>query len=199
VDLRLDQFDLSEATHISADEVSEVKPLEECVAMGDAFFACLDGSKQLLDDDDRSLLQSIFHPALTDRREEGDLFVPPSARHAYVHKLRALVKEEESVRAKRTEAFASKDFTMNRPGTLFPYSWTSSVQFMEDETQGALKSCTEYTGKEAALLERVAKNSVFDKTTEDGSTFRIYKSGGLEVRTTQELDGSEVVAAVFSA
>merc|ERR1719460_122685 len=62
VDLRLDQFDLSEATHISADDesgawVSEVKPLEECAAMGDAFFACLEGSNQLLNDDDRSLLQ----------------------------------------------------------------------------------------------------------------------------------------------
>merc|ERR1712061_335466 len=45
VDLRLDQFDLSEATHMTPEEqeagwVTDVKPLDECVAVGDAFF-CL--------------------------------------------------------------------------------------------------------------------------------------------------------------
>merc|ERR1719183_1083808 len=76
VDLRLDQFDLSEATHIELAE--DVKPLEDCVAMGDAFFACLDGSKQLLNEEDNNLLKSIFNPVLSDRRKEGDRFVPPS-------------------------------------------------------------------------------------------------------------------------
>merc|ERR1711937_761224 len=112
VDLRLDQFDLSEATKMSPEEqesgwVTDVKPLDECVAVGDAFFACLDGSKDLLKEDDRSLLRSVFHPALSDRRQEGDLFMPPSARHAYVQKLRALVKDEQCVRSKREEAFFS--------------------------------------------------------------------------------------------
>merc|ERR1719324_2373091 len=55
VDLRLDQFDLAEATRMSEEELAggwatEVKPLEDCVAMGDAFFACLDNSNELLKD-----------------------------------------------------------------------------------------------------------------------------------------------------
>merc|ERR1712032_247058 len=39
---------------------------------------------------------------------------------------------------------------------------------------------------------------MFDKSTEDGMRFRVYKVGSLEVRTTQELDGKETVGAVFS-
>merc|ERR1711907_652767 len=99
VDLRLDQFDLSEATRVSSD--AELKPLSECAAVGDAFFACLDGSKQLLNGEDLALLKSVFNPALTDRRIEGDLFVPPSTSASYLKKLRALVKEEETLRARR--------------------------------------------------------------------------------------------------
>merc|ERR1711879_471710 len=58
VDLRLDQFDLSEATRVASD--GEWKALNECVAVGDAFFACLDGSKQFLDEEARVLLKSVF-------------------------------------------------------------------------------------------------------------------------------------------
>merc|ERR1719159_2334033 len=94
---------------------TDVMPLEDCIAVGDAFFACLDSSNEFLTDDDHMLLRSIFHPALTDRRKEGDLFVPPSARHAYMQKLRALVKEEDSVRSKRKDAFLSMDFKMSAP------------------------------------------------------------------------------------
>merc|ERR1711862_977327 len=105
---------------------------DKCVAVGDAFFACLDGSKDLLKEDDRSLLKSVFHPALSDRRQEGDLFMPPSARHAYVQKLRALVKDEASVRAKRKEAFFSQEFCTESPGALFPQSWTFLIDIDEN-------------------------------------------------------------------
>jgi hypothetical protein len=203
VDLRLDQFDLSEATHMSAEEQAEgwasaVKPLEECVAMGDAFFACLDGSKQLLNDDDRGLLKNVFHPVLSDRRQEGDVFMPPSARHAYVHKLRALVKEEESVRAKRKEVFLGRDFQMSAPGSVFPHSWTPSVELADamKSAQIDMKPCSEKQEQVATLLECVAP--VFDNTTEDGARFRIYNNGGLEVRTVQMFDGEETIGAVFS-
>merc|ERR1712013_897104 len=67
----------------------------------------------------------------TDRRKEGDLFTPPSARHAYVKKLRALVKDEQCVRSKRKETFFSQDFKMNEPGSLFPHSWKPSFEIEE--------------------------------------------------------------------
>merc|ERR1712151_355130 len=38
----------------------------------------------------------------------------------------------------------------------------------------------------------------FDKTTEDGTRFRIYRIGSLEVRTTQEFSHEEFIGAVFS-
>jgi hypothetical protein len=200
VDLRLDQFDLSEATHISW--ANDVKPLEECSSMGsEAFFACLDGSKQLLNDEDRALLKSIFHPALTDRRNEGDLFVPPSVRQAYVHKLRALVKEEESVRARRKETFLGKDFDLTNPGSLFPNSWTESfgVDVKIDRQRGVVQLCPEDEKQAASLLDVMKTGRpIFDKITEEGMKFRIYKKGSLEVRTTQEICGKEIIGAVFT-
>jgi len=155
VDLRLDQFDLSEATQMSDEDHIEVKPLEECVAVGDAFFACLDGSNQLLNDGDRALLQSIFNPALSDRRKEGDLFMPPSSRHVYLQKLRALVKAEESLCTRRKEAFLSIDFKMSAPGTFFPRSWTPLVEIAEDFKSAdatKLRPCPEYKEAAADLL-----------------------------------------------
>merc|ERR1719210_578259 len=38
----------------------------------------------------------------------------------------------------------------------------------------------------------------FDKTTEEGIRFRMYKIGSLDVRTTQEDNGKEIIGAVFS-
>merc|ERR1719210_1784094 len=38
----------------------------------------------------------------------------------------------------------------------------------------------------------------FDKTTEEGIRFRMYKIGSLDVRTTQEGNGEEIIGAVFS-
>jgi len=197
VDLRLDQFDLSEATRVSSD--GELKPLSECVAVGDAFFACLDGSKQLLNEEDRALLKSVFSPALTDRRIEGDLFVPPSTSASYLKKLRALVKEEESLRARRKEVFLSTEFAMDQPGGLFPHSWTPSIEIAESKSQGKLELCPEYKSLASTLAPKLKESKpMFDKTTEEGTKFRIYTLGSLEVRTTQEFEADEVVGAVFS-
>merc|ERR1712157_437876 len=53
---------------------------------------------------------------------------------------------------------------------------------------------------EEGLLEEVLKSTVpvFDKKTEDGTRFLIYRLGSLEVRATQDLNGKRVVGAVFS-
>merc|ERR1712139_715523 len=86
-----------------------------------------------------ALLQKVFNPALTDRRNEGDLFVPPSTSASYLKKLRTLVKEEDSLRAKRCDAFLSADFAMQQPGCLFPHSWTPSIELSDSKSQGKLE------------------------------------------------------------
>jgi hypothetical protein len=108
VDLRLDQFDLTDVKRISsevsaADWASDVKVLDHCVDMGSAFFACLDGNSSSLRGEDRALLSNVFNPCLSDRRSEADVFVPPDASQSHVQKLRDLVKEEELVRERRKE------------------------------------------------------------------------------------------------
>merc|ERR1719326_1882129 len=176
------------------------------MALGDAFWSSLDdGSKKVFHDDDQALLSNIFNPALCDRRAEGELFCPPDASHSYVAKLRTLVKEEESVREQRKEQFFSKNFVISDPGSVFPASWTSSlavsrgrgvrVSNLDARPRGALIDRPEYKDHAAELLESNLKSSapVFDKSTEEGLCFRIYRLGSLEVRTTQELDCEEVV------
>lgn len=211
VDLRLDQFDLSEAKRVSLEAQSgswgtQVKALDECVAVGSAFFACIDGSKQVFKDEDQALLQKVFNPLLSDRRTEGDLFVPPAAGYSQVHKLRALIKEEEAVRDVRRQAFFNKDFAMANPGPLFPHSWTSSFSIAQGSELmqagrpvGALIPRPEYTDQGTVILEHLKVSApIFEKRTEEGLEFRIYRLGSLEVRTIQEPPGEEVIGAVFS-
>merc|ERR1712070_725671 len=105
VDLRLDSFDLSEAKHVSPEMqgswIGELQSVDECVAVGDSFWASLESDTGIFKAEDKELLKDIFHPNLTDRRSEGDLFAPPDASSTYVTKLRALVKEEGLVRQRR--------------------------------------------------------------------------------------------------
>lgn len=211
VDLRLDQFDLSEPKRMSLEVQagswgSHVKSLDECVAVGSSFFAALDGSKKVFKEADHALLLKVLHPTLSDRRAEGNLFVPPDASFSYVEHLRALVKEEDILRDCRKEAFFAEDFAMSNPGTLFPHSWTPAVEVAsgndsasEGRSVGSLVARPEYTNQ-TVLLKHLKKSApVFDKTMEDGLRFRTYRIGTLEVRTTQEhTSQEEVVGAVFS-
>jgi len=211
VDLRLDQFNLSEARRVSLEVHAgswggQVKSLDECVAVGSAFFASLDGSKKHFKEEDQSLLRKVFNSSLSDRRTDGDLFVPPDASYSYVHKLRALVKEEDAVRERRKQVFCAQTFVMGNPGPLFPHSWTPSFEIArgkepvkEGRPQGNLISRPEYKGQEALLLEQLkSSGAVFDKTTEEGLRFRIYRLGSLEVRTTRESGADEVIEVVYS-
>jgi hypothetical protein len=170
--------------------------------MGTDFWAALDNDDQVFKGDDSKLLGDIFNPKLADRRAEGDSFIPPDASHNYVTKLRALVKDEESVRQRRMTQFFSKDFAMNAPGPLFPSSWTSSFEVARDGLpRGALVARPDYKEQAAELLQEVLQESspVFDKNTEEGLRFRVYRLGSLEVRTTQAVGCEEVVGAVFSS
>lgn len=212
VDLRLDQFDLSEARQVSLEAHAgswcrDVKALDHCVAIGSAFFKSLDDSKSNFREDDYTLLKKVFHPKLCDRRAEGDLFMPPDASFSYVQKLRGLVKDEDSIRSARKELFLSKEFVADKPGSLFPHSWTESFgvargkdEVRQPEGKAPLEVRPEYKGQGAALLDDMIQTAspVFDKTTEDGVRFRVYRLGILEIRTTQEANGTEVIGVVYS-
>jgi hypothetical protein len=211
VDLRLDQFDLTEAKRVSLEATigswgDQVKSLDDCVAIGSAFFSALDGSNAIFKDDDLALLKDVFNPKLSDRRNEGDMFIPPDASFSYVNRLRHLTKEEELARQRRKDHFLSAAFTINSPGALFPDSWTPSAAIARGETstpeshaQGHLRAHPEYKTHWALLRQNLKQsNLVFDKCTEEGRRFRIYRLDKLEVRTLQDGEGDEELGAVFS-
>jgi hypothetical protein len=209
VDLRLDNFDVSEARHISSQACvgSWNKPVDECVSIGDAFWPGLEEGQGIFTDDGRALLNSIFHPALSDRRAEGELFTPPDASPSYVQKLHALVKQEDSVRDKRRIDFRSSSFNMNNPGEHFPPSWAPKIMALrrqrsafDTHSKNVLVPRTEFIECATDLIHTTltASKPVFDHATEEQTRYRIYRIGTLELRTIQELHCAEVVEAVFS-
>merc|ERR1711920_435487 len=87
VDLNLDQFDLSQAMKVSSDETCDAP-------IGNAFWSALD-TKAEFEEKYANLFNRIFNPCLSDRRDEGDRFIPPNMSITYLEKLSNLVKEEE--------------------------------------------------------------------------------------------------------
>merc|ERR1712154_218299 len=106
---------------------------------------------------------------------------------------------EETLQQQRQEMFLSTEFNMDDAGALFPASWTSAIKVGGPDERLLLQPRPDYRA-ESAMLEQVvqAGTPVFDKTTEDGVTFRTYRAGSLEVRTVQEINGKETIGAVFS-
>jgi len=204
VDLNLDSFDLSKAqrvaSHVTALEVGE----DACVALGADFWSNLDSSNgSVFKDDDRLLLAALFNPRMTDRRNDGDKFVPPDSSHTYLERMSNLMKQEDRVRLERQERFFSKKFVAADPGQLFPSFWKNYIEIDRKATgtatEGMLHERPDYKA-EAHIFEYVLPSvaPVFDKCTEEGMRFRVYKIGSLEVRTTQAVDEKEIVGAVFS-
>jgi len=211
VDLNLDAFDLS-APARAAPSRGDAKPIDAVSCGGKAFWSSLGSgdSDSALTGEARSLLQDVFNPHVSDRREEGDRFVPPDTSAEYLQRLQELVKEEASMRQTRAAQFFSADFAAGSPGPLFPSSWASSCEITRGGAAPAgtdggaagdrlLHSHTDFRA-DAARLEQLLKTSipVFNKSTEDGMSFRIYRVGDFEVRTTQEHDREEVIGAVLS-
>merc|ERR1712037_877048 len=85
VDLNLDQFDLSQAMKVSSNENFEAP-------LGNAFWSALDTDSGF-EDEYSELFKAIFNPSLSDRRVEGDRFIPPNMSILYLEKLGNLVKE----------------------------------------------------------------------------------------------------------
>lgn len=184
VDLNLNKFDLSETVEADAAGKS---------TLGEAFWADIarEGGS-IFAEKDRQVLKQVFNSHLSDRRADGDLFVPPNARTAHMDSLRVLIEEELCVKQKRKELFFGADFTMETPGHPFPPSWTDSFKL----AQAGARSV--HVKAEIPKGDFKASAPVFDKTMEDGARFRIYSLNGIEVRTIQESDGDEMAGAAFS-
>jgi len=181
VDLNLNDFDLSVVTPATS--------LGAALPIGSAFWSSIEKHEE------QRLFKDIFNPCLSDRRDEGDRFAPPDASFEYLNKLRDLVKEETLVREERATHFLSAMFVADDAGTLFPSSWTSSFKVAYDPQQRSQVQL-----QTANNVDKILQSAepVFDKSTEDGTRFRVYVSDGVEVRTTQEQDGDQIIGAVFS-
>merc|ERR1740123_2175347 len=204
VDLNLDSFDLSKAkrvaSHVTALEVGQ----DACAALGADFWSNVDSCNEtVFKDDDRRLLAALFNPRMSDRRDDGEKFVPPDTSNTYLERLGSLMKEEDRVRSERKKHFLSKKFLAADPGQLFPSLWKDYIEVDRKSTgfprEGMLHERPDYTAQ-AQMLEYVLPLAVpvFDKCTEEGMRFRVYRIGSLEVRTTQAVDEKEIVGVVFS-
>jgi hypothetical protein len=116
-------------------------------------------------------------------------------------RLRQLAKEEDLVRQKRKDYFISEKFTIMNVGSLFPEPWTPMIrgEAQQSSAQGHLRAHPEYKLGLAKLRPMLnLSNLVFDKSTEEGRRFRIYRLGKFEVRTLQDVEGDEELGMVFS-
>lgn len=198
VDLSLDEFDSLEARNVGG----FLQAHNDHPTIGADFWPCITGegksASQVFKAGDRDLLRSVFNPRLSDRRDEGDIFTPPDPSPAYLDKLRALLEDELQVRRRRKGHFLSAQFLVDKAGPLFPSSWTSTfhIAHKEEDEERALTSLDldHWPSLEALASAKLA----FDRKTEDGARFRIYRLGKVEVRTFRELEGEEAVGAVFS-
>jgi hypothetical protein len=188
--------------HVNDFALATKEEADAYAVVGGAFWSGLEAASPIKEQD-RLFLKSVFNPHLSDRHEEGARFVPPQPTSAHLRKLHALVEQEQDVRQRRKEHFLSPNFTMSSAGPLFPASWTAKLEIAKGHGSAApaahLRARPEYV-VEAPMLEQALETTspVFDKKTEDGTRFRMYRLGSLEVRTTQEHDGKEVIGAVFS-
>ncbi|OLP96686.1 hypothetical protein AK812_SmicGene21056 [Symbiodinium microadriaticum] len=211
VDLNLDQFNLTEVEQFAGTLPAcsgDAKSLEARVTLGRAFLESLrSGFGKDVANDNKELLKGIFNPALADRMEEGDAFVPPDPNNSYISKVRGLVSEEQALLKKRKGAFSDRSFAPGSCGPEFPRSWTSRFT-MENGVSPAvmmkLRSAMVQLQVDATFQQTLLNDVLpvaapeFNKATEDGVVFRIYRIGSLEVRTIQEPGSSESVAVVFS-
>merc|ERR1719229_758669 len=107
---------------------------EASAPIGTAFWSSIDTKDEAaFNGEDAKLFTRIYNPKLSDRREEGDLFVPPATSQAYVQKLRDLVKEEGLVQDERKLHFLSSDFDAGNAGSVFPPSWQASFELAKGQ------------------------------------------------------------------
>mmetsp|Transcript_52237 Transcript_52237/g.113805 ORF Transcript_52237/g.113805 Transcript_52237/m.113805 type:complete len:1026 (+) Transcript_52237:80-3157(+) len=211
VDLNLSQFNLSEASQGTWVGMLQAPEQAKDLVMGsDTFFSMLQPGQQGLGDQDRELFAGVFQRAMSDRHEDGQKFLPPPTGPAYLGRLRALVKAEESIRAQRKALFCSVGFNAEAPGPLFPSAWASSIEVAHNlnlQNSSALllsnrdlRPRPDLMKQEAWLEEALASaEPIWEKCTEDKQTYSVYRFGSIEARCLAESDGKRTVVAVFSS
>jgi hypothetical protein len=197
VDLNLDKFSLSSEERF----VGRLPPcsggpesMEGRTQLGKAFLQSLQQQTwPSMKEENQKLLVDIYNVPQCDRTQEGDSFIPPDPNMEYVTKVRTLVSEEESTRDRRKQRFADKTFSVANPGPDFPRAWTSRFQVETDghisktaPTKFGLAKLEVDSVFEQTLLNDILPMAApeFNKITEDGVAFRIYKIGSLEALLT---------------
>jgi len=214
VDLNLDQFNLSAPRRLSAAShaggVSILEGAGAKVPLGKSFWSSIvPGTKSVFSEGHKNFFRDLFNPHLSDRRSEGSSFVPPDTNLAYVQKLQSLLHEEAGAAQGRKEHFCSENFSMEEADPLFPASWAPAADIVRQNVsklqwappgQGGPQSRTKLLASAPGAERVVASEApVFDQAAEDGTRFRIYQVGGLEIRTIQEEGRKEAIGAVFSS
>lgn len=212
VDLNLDEFDLSKPDRFGSMPPCSGAPgsLETKVTLGRAFLQSLRARKyDELKPEHQEVLLKVFQSPQCDRTQEGDAFIVPDPNMEYTSKLRSHIHEENSLLERRKLHFCDKAFKVGNAGHDFPRSWTSRFQIEKD----GLAPKTEASNKtglvkveidkaySASLVRDVLPTAApeFQEKTEDGTCFRIYKIGSLEIRTTQERFAEEQIGVVYSS
>lgn len=212
VDLNLDKFDLSKPDRFGSIPPCSGAPgsLETKVTLGRAFLQSLRARKyDELKPEHQEVLLKVFQSPQCDRTQEGDAFIVPDPNMEYTSKLRSHIHEENSLLERRKLHFCDKAFKVGNAGHDFPRSWTSRFQIEKD----GLAPKTEASNKtglvkveidkaySASLVRDVLPTAApeFQEKTEDGTCFRIYKIGSLEIRTTQERFAEEQIGVVYSS
>lgn len=202
VDLNLDKFNLSMPADGTAQWGCTVQVDDAAMIIGDAFWSQLE-APSAFDKDTSELLKEVFNPNLSDRRKEVEFFTPPPTSSTYMQRLKNLVRGEQIVRQQRKEHFCSVIFKSDDPGPLFPSSWTASFGIergaQDAERPPALRPHPEYLEANALREAVSAAAPSWQQQAEDGTVYRVYRLGSLEVRTMQEYDGEEVMAMAFSS
>jgi len=200
VDLDLDDFKLAEPVKVEGGSNYQTN-----VNMAEVFWKHLEKENDsAFDLEDKKLLNAVFNPHLSDRRQEKSFFCPPDTSPQYVQALREMIKEEEFVQERRREYFLSKDFVEGDAGSWFPSSWTYSIDVAQKPSAsppegGAYFERRDFLSESSVIGDSLkCSTPVFDKSTEDGTRYRIYRFSSLEVRTIQKQSENELIGIVFS-
>merc|ERR1719464_1089681 len=105
-------------------------------------------------------------------------------------KLKGLMENEKRKLQERKNLFFSPGFSPSSPSREFPSSW-QSIALINDEVAEARKDKEDrdwilrpdYLAQAQVLCKAIASATpVFDKKTEEGVAFRIYRLGSIDIR-----------------
>merc|ERR1712190_92754 len=120
-----------------------------------------------------------------------------------------MVNEEKRVQEARQRAFLDKSFAPSQHSPPFPYCWRANIGLAYGKgTSRAVGEIVPNRPLQKMTISSIGRDKIqgilsstkpcLNQTTEDGTRYRIYQKGDLEVRTIQEEGGQESIGAVFT-